>query len=512
MAAVGDAVTAPVAPRVRRIAARLDVVALVAGLAGLLLALGTSFVPHLLGQANNGDYIRLLCQFDLAPGTPGHVTTYFTHIDLRWVPAAGQAACEQRYPSTTVYLLRVARWVTGGGAIDLRVVAVLQAAIFALAVGALVAALPGSRRVRGITALLVLVLLGDTAFLAPFLSAYSEPLGLSLLLAITAAFLFLWRAPRVRLRHLLATGVLAGLLVFDKAQYAALAVLFVPALLCRPMAAGRWRGRVLPALVAVAVGVAGVSVVTQEPLPQRNASIYDAVFNEALAQGHGTDQQDLAFLHLDPSLAKYAHTYAFAPDSYWNQPGWAPQAEHFSYLRLGLLYVKEPLRGLRLVNRVAHDAAVLRPPYLGSQPVGAGTPGATVTACKLCVASWIGRELQPAALPALLLLWLAGALVGVTGLVRSRGARERGALAGVTLLVTFGAVGSFLSTVLGEGRYEDIKHLYLAGAMDVLLLALLPMAASALRTPRGRRGAAAESDAAALRLPPARDRAEVSAP
>lgn len=511
MAAVGDAVTAPVAPRVRRIAARLDVVALVAGLAALLLALGTSFVPHILGQANNGDYIRLLCQFDLAPGTPGHVTTYFTHIDLRWVPAAGQAACEQRYPSTTVYLLRVARWVTGGGAIDLRVVAVLQAAIFALAVGALVAALPGSRRVRGITALLVLVFLGDTAFLAPFLSAYSEPLGLSLLLAITAAFLFLWRAPRVRLRHLLATGVLAGLLVFDKAQYAALAVLFVPALLCRPMAAGRWRGRVLPALVAVAVGAAGVSVVTQEPLPQRNASIYDAVFNEALAQGHGTDQQDLAFLHLDPSLAKYAHTYAFAPGSYWSQPGWAPQAEHFSYLRLALLYVKDPARGAALLQRVARHGAVLRPPYLGSQPLGVGAPQGTA-ACKVCVASWVGRHVQGAALPLLLLLWLAGALVGVTGLVRSRGARERGALAGVTLLVTFGAVGSFLSTVLGEGRYEDIKHLYLAGAMDVLLLALLPMAASALRTPRGRRGAAAESDEAALRLPPARERAEVSAP
>jgi hypothetical protein len=488
MAAVGDAVTAPVAPRVRRIAARLDVVALAAGLAALLLALATSFVPHILGQANNGDYIRLLCQFGLAPGTPGHVTTYFTHIDLRWVPAAGQAACEQRYPSTTVYLLRVARWITGGGAIDLRVVAALQAVIFALAVGALVAALPARRRIRGITALLVLLLLGDTAFLAPFLSAYSEPLGLSLLLAVTAAFLFLWRAPRVRLRHLLATGVLAGLLVFDKAQYAALAVLFVPALLCRPMAAGRWRGRVLPALVAVAVGAAGVSVVTQEPLPQRNASIYDAVFYEALAQGHGTDQQDLAFLHLDPSLAKYAHTFAFAPGSYWNQPGWAPQAEHFSYLRLALLYVRSPGRGLALMQRESAAAAQLRPPVLGSQPVGTGNSYATVVECKVCVTTWLGQHVRAVAFPLLLLLWLAGALAGFVGL-RPRATRDQHALGGVTLMIAAAAVVSFLSAVLGEGRYDDVKHLYLADALDTLLLALLPSVAWSIyrRAPRSSR-------------------------
>lgn len=475
------------------------VLALSAGLLAAAAALAQLLLAPQVALADNGDFLRLACQLrveaDLAPGAPA----FFGHAVLAWRPApAGPCV---GLASSELPLLRLAQALTpGDGRVDLRVVGAVHAVLLGVCVAALLAALlgalPGRARVRLAVVAGVLAVLLDSSRTAYLASLYSEPVSLLALLLLLAAVAVSWRLPVPPGAVLVTLAALP--LVLSKPQHAPLAAvvgaLLVTRALVGPSAPGArsagsqpGRRRLVPALaltgvLAAALLGAAAAYLRDVPPELRRPNTYNIVFYEVLA--HSDDPAaDARELGVDPDLVRYART------SYFGTPeATGPRFDAF-FATVGSadvvrFYARHPQRAASLYARAARDSFDWLPGYLGTFPAGSGRPD-VAQSCRPCVLERLAARSAPAAPVLLLALWAGAAAAGVA-LLRSGGPADQG-LAASLLLLDGVAVAGFGAATLGSGDYELVKHLFLVGVADGLLVVL--GAATAVRLAHARRPA-----------------------
>src|SRR5690242_20359146 len=198
--------------------ARIDAVAVVAGAAMGVVTLVQLFLPSPVGLADNGDYTRLLCHAGIAQAhAPGDFRdrAQFVTFVLHRGPRPPGVPCNYWSPAAApVWLATHLTPIVGrSGTLDLRVLAVGYSLALGAVFGLLISALPRSPRIRVPAAVIGVVALGDFAFVEYFASAYSEALGLVVLIATVALFMRCWDVPRAGAGLVAATTVASVVLV-----------------------------------------------------------------------------------------------------------------------------------------------------------------------------------------------------------------------------------------------------------------------------------------------------------
>lgn len=173
--------------------------------------------------------------------------------------------------------------------------------------------------------------------------------------------------------------------------------------------------------------------------------------------------QELHELDLDPSLARYRGQMAWSP----GVDVFSPQLEREFYARFGFTslasyYLTHPSRAARLIGDGLHSSRLLDVIYLGQLEKAAGAPpyahsnGFGVwTSVREYLLRWRGS------IPVLLMF---------TAILLARYRRHRRFLH-VQLCLIGVAAASFASALIGEGRIDLAKHLFLfSAAVDGIIL------------------------------------------
>jgi hypothetical protein len=368
---------------------------------------------------------------------------------------------------------------------DLRSTGIAHAILLGTAVWLIVRALPGPLGLRLFTSLLLIVVLTDTRFTVYLNSFYTEPASMLALLFFVAGVLHAWRQPVVSPLALLAMTAAAAALVVSKSQYAPLAVPVTFVLVARRCdwhrLVGRWRGRLLPAAAAVLLLALGGTYLRHQPVDLDKSNRYNAVFVELL--GHSPNPAaDLEALRLDPELARYTGRAIYLPRNATGDPHFGGFYEKVTHRTIATFYATHPGRGLALAHRGATAAMELKPrgisPPLGTQTKASGAKP-YYSACKLCLYSSVSRSWLSASAVLIPGLWLGAAAIA-WGLRRRPPGLSVGGLPAILLFLLSIAVLSMTISLLAEGEFEIVKHLYLVSVSNALLSVLLVHSAGLL--------------------------------
>jgi hypothetical protein len=452
-------------------------------LAGVLTATSALFqllATPVLGLADNGDYKRVLSRLHLVAVVPPGESSSFKYIWLDYSPGGTP---NESYQSTELIFIRIVHrlvvFLGFGPGMDLRAAGISHALLLGTAVWLIVRALPGPSGLCVLTSLLLIVVLTDTRFVVYLDSFFTEPASLLALLFLVAAFLHAGRRPTFSPLTLLAMGAAATALVLSKSQYAPLAFPIALLLLARPRPGGRLasgkRGLLLPACTAAFLLVVAGVYLQHQPADLDKDNRYNAVFVELL--GHSSNPAaDLRALGLDPALAPYSGRAIYLPRNATDDPHFDNFYTTITHRRIASFYATHPGRSLSLAHRGATAVMELKPrgvsPPLGTQTKASGAKP-YYNACKLCLYSSVSRawrSLSGLLVPA---LWFA-ASASVWGLLRRRrsGSPKEGLAVSLILLLSL-VILSMTISLLGEGEFEIVKHLYLASAGNGLLAVLI---------------------------------------
>lgn len=449
------------------------------GFAAVVVALLVLFVPRPIGLADNGDEARLPCHLGLAPTYAWGQTQYANSVNFLWhrgVPPEG-LNCEVR--SSAVVPMRVAasisRQLPGHHGLDSRVLGVLYALAFGVAIALLVAGLPRRRWPRILGGVAFVALGSDVAYLSYFSSAYAEPLGYVALLATVGLLMIGWgrkAPPGITWAVLVAAA--AAALVLAKPQFAVLALVVASAIGVRRLAGDRLVvARGVPLACAAVVLAAGLVSVSSNPAQFRRINLYNAYFTELL--GRSPDPvADLSAFGLPTSWKRYAGTTYFQEKDFVHSHRVDRFYDQVDYAGIAAFYAKRPERAMHLASRGARAGADPRVPYLGMFPYSKVHPELERT-CRWCPVSSIGRLVRPAAPVGAPLLWLGSVAVAVRELWRRRGGTmddpaRRGMAVGAVVAAA-AAILLFGAALLGDG-VELTKHLFLADAAFLVMVVL----------------------------------------
>jgi hypothetical protein len=462
-----------------------------------------------LQLADNGDFVRVLCHLhaapDLGPGEPPK----FAQVVVTYHPAPLPPGlrCTYQTPAFGPLWLasHVSRRLPHPRLLDLRLVALGYAVVFGVVVGILAASLPGHGTERVMATGAAVVVLTDFCFTCYFMSAYSEPSGFVALVAVVGLCLAYWRSDKPNLWLLAAVTVAGAVLVTSKPQYGPISAVLAPALLVRPVwarrperrrqpsPAPRSRGRELlasrwPALLAAGILVAsGALAVTGAPSDLKKIDQYQMVFVEILPHST-TPAADLRSLGLSPELARWSGSDGFEPTTATSDPAFDGFFAKTGPGAIGSFYLRHPDRALALAVRGLRASADPRVDYLGKS-TSLRSGHADTGLCRFCVYSRVGQVLKPVFPVMLPLFWLG--VVGLALRCARSPRRDDRAVAGAATVAVAIAIVELVTTLLGDGDYELLKHLYLADAANAVALVLaIPLIASLIRHRRspGRRG------------------------
>ncbi|MFJ9780552.1 hypothetical protein ACIRSS_13275 [Amycolatopsis sp. NPDC101161] len=424
------------------------------GLGVFVLSLGVLLVrflvPRPVGMADNGDGWRLLC--DLGGRHPELSSEFYVHFSY-----GPGSACKSDYISSQAWLdwfaSKLGKVLGSSAELNLLVLGAITCVLVAVGVAATVLGLDLSRRNRVIAAVLLLLVMADSAFFGYFASVLSEGAGFVGMLLMAGGLLLMSRtgAPRYWGAALTVVGALIG--INAKSQTLLLIPLFVVALaLIKPLGQ-RGRARwLLPLGVLVVVG-AGTAAVQSHGDPAnaeyREANMYHVVFDSIVDGKHDTDA-DLAALGLPPSAKKFIGTGWWAAHP-WTDADYNGFRDKISRRNVVSYYAAHPQRTLQILQQGAVDTLTARPSRLGSFAESSGLPK-MAQEYRVPVFSGLSKLAAPLGLFVLVPFWLLIGWAGVRAFRRHR--REYGIV--VFFLLLF-AIGQFGLSALGEG-VEGVKH------------------------------------------------------
>jgi hypothetical protein len=461
----------------------------------MLLVLCHLLIPAPIGTADTGDGLRLLCQ--IQAGDPHFAEAHSSaerFVAIRYEPippnpvACGAYRDTQRYPSSALLVLAAAQRLTHlaglHGALDMRMTGLIYSVIFGALIGIFVLVLPGPRWARVVTAAALGGLGADATFAPYFISPFSEPMEFVALLGTYAGLVALWRCRVVPVRVLAAVTIVFAMLVTAKSQDIPLSLLLAAALVTVTLTGrpGRWRGRGLPLVAAVALLTAGGVNLYLQPKLYNEQLVYTDVFYTILKDSPDV-HRDLAELGLPAELARYAgRTYFETRQETAKDPDYRLFVERISFADVARFYLRHPQRLEKVTETGIRDVVKARYPLPNTTRTESATPEVV---CRVCLVPPVGRVLAPAAL----VLWPAWEsvvlVVGALLIRRRRQDREWRAL-GLLLITTVGFAVFHLGTaVLGDGYAELGKHVFPAVVDTWLVAPLVALGlAGSLHAPR----------------------------
>jgi hypothetical protein len=442
-------------------------------IAGAVMLLRT-FVPGPIGLADNGDGPRLMCQLGVIPASANtKAALYDNHAILRFVPGISpdpKFVCVG-YPSSTLWVMRFARWVTGllgQTGIDLRV----TMAAYCIVVGALVIGVCRLVRRGWVTqcaaAVGLVLIAGDSTFVDYLGSPFTETAGLVGLLVLTVSGVSLIRADvraPSRAAWLAVFTIAAAATVAAKVQTVTIAVPIGLFLLWRLLrhAPGTtssrrlaWRsGFAVSLLIVIA---AGATEYQHNPKQFALINPTDVIFVGILGPSHdpAADLQDMG---LPISFAKYAgHSWWETPAPEYD-PAFPSIQSKITYATIAHFLATHPGRTVAIAGTGADAFWAARARYLGNYPQGAAP--SLATECRLCLLSSVMADQRELGLPALVILTVMTAAAAISLLRRSTPGSRSHSFASVSLLLNAIVAIQFVTNVYGEA-IETTKHLVLA--------------------------------------------------
>ncbi|MEU5260064.1 hypothetical protein [Amycolatopsis sp. NPDC021455] len=424
------------------------------GLGVFVLSLGALLlrflVPRPIGMADNGDGWRLLC--DLGGRHPDIKPEFYVHFSY----GPGQV-CTTQYISSQAWLdwfaSKLGKVLGSSAELNLLVLGAITCVLVAGGIAATVLGLELSRRNRVIAAVLLLLVMADSAFFGYFASVLSEGAGFLGMLLTAGGLLLMHRTGAWRYWGAALTVVGALIGINAKSQTLLLIPLFVIALaLVRPLGAKGRKRWLVPLGVLLVVG-AGTAAVQSHGDPAnaeyREANMYHVVFDSIVDGKHDTDA-DLAALGLPPTAKKFIGT-GWWEVSPWKDADYNGFRDKISRRNVVKYYASHPGRTLQILQQGAVDTLTARPSRLGSFADTSGMPP-MAQEYRVPVLSGLSALAAPLGLFVLVPFWL---LIGWAGIrAFRRRAREYGIV--VFFLLLF-AVGQFGLSALGEG-VEGVKH------------------------------------------------------
>ena len=453
---------------------------MVLGLVASLVVLLELFVPHTIGATDNGDGVRLTCQLQVVIAARGLVTIHYDSPN-HLLP------CHSRYVSSALIPLAAGKAVTRAlglpWALDLRIVGVLYALAFGVAMGALSLVLPGGALARGLTVSAVTVVAADISFVQFFISVYSEAAEFLGLLAVVVALLALWRRrPTSGLR--LALVVVALLwLGTAKTEDAPLAILTAGAVVAFTSVtlgrrgSGRLVSRLLPALGLAVVTTVGGLTLAAEPPGFHAMHMYADVFYSMLRTSPDP-ASDLRALGQPTELARWAGTTYFQPHDARQDPNYAQFLKNMSFRKIADFYLRRPWRLEAPLSSAAQEVVQARD-RVSNTPLGSGAP--PTEDCRVCLVSSVGAVAARWGGTLVPVVWVLAMGTGALLLRRRREEEAWTALGKVLLLMPVLALAAMLVSVLGDGEMELVKHVLPATVLTWLVVPLTGLGWTGLR-------------------------------
>ncbi|WP_438444916.1 glycan biosynthesis hexose transferase WsfD [Gorillibacterium sp. sgz5001074] len=346
------------------------------------------------------------------------------------------------------------------GLFDMRMLAFLYIALFVAAAWMVLRYNRISHpAVRALLAVLFVLMFADVGYSAYYNSLFSEPVSLIFLL-LTLGF-----ALRMLAQEEPSSGALTGFfisalfLIAAKVQNAPVGILL--ALLIWRFASLRmnpgWRKRIYM-LTGVLV-LASAAIYFSLPREIKIINEYQTVFYGVL-KGSDTPEQDLRELGLPEKLAVNAGTNYFekAPIDQ-KDPVFANEYHpRFSHAKVGLFYLKHPVRFYHKLETAAENGFSIRPYYLGNYEKAEGRPRGALSDT-FSYWSEFKHEVLPNRLWFIALVFAGYFGVLIRSYWRAGSAKERIYL---ELFAFVGLIGllQFVTPVIGDGEADLGKHLF----------------------------------------------------
>lgn len=448
-------------------------------------------IPPIVGLADNGDYHRIMEPLGLQSVAEDWGDRYFGYVvrDYRMVPRTPRPFFSSQYLLGEI-AVQADTLVSRGRTFDLVVLGAVHLAAYLLGIYLI---LLGTRRLPGagrmVVAFAVVVAGTDIAYISTFNSFYTESASLVFLALLLGLGLLDLRTAGIPWWRVAAFFLCAALFISAKPQNFPLVLTLglVPLVHWRRLGRVLSRKLVLPLLLFLLV-FAGY-LYRSMPHDFRSLNLWNTVFFTLLTESP-SPRQDLVELGLDPDLARYAGVPA------WSDAGPVPHEEAMADLGfsdIGLFYLRHPERLLRVTAACADRAFIWRERRMGNFTRDAGRPPVSHSET---FAGWsdLERRLFPGSLWFLAAFFAVFLGVASRELIRARRAGREGSAAAFWILLALTALLAFAVPVLGEGKKDIVKHLFLFQVLfDACLFAAAAWALARIQvmSPRGwwRRGA-----------------------
>src|SRR5689334_17130260 len=303
-----------------------------------------SLLPPVAGLANNGDFPKIIGQFDL--GSPTADPDVFRFIDTRYF-VDQKYHYESRFYSSELVLFATALSLNSVSfspwAFDLRLMGAVHAGVFLLAFSRLLPLVrPLGPMLRWVVPLIILFFLADAMYVSYFNSFYMDTAAFLFLLLAAVSFLRALRWQRPADRWLFVVS--AVFLITSKTQHFPLGIPIALLLAWKGglLIPGRsWWFRTLSVTSVLAATVFSAQRGTPSYYPALGS--YTVIFFELLPKSKNV-VSDLKELGLDESYQRFVGTHAYSKDAGMRDQQFAETfARKATYARLGMFFLKHPL-------------------------------------------------------------------------------------------------------------------------------------------------------------------------
>lgn len=334
-------------------------------------------VPPAIGLADNGDFAKTTGRFNLYPPVENLRDSAFRYINLRY-DFRPDSHIESGFHSSEILLIRTALLLNGvvsrPGVFDLRVMGVVHAALFLMALALGIELLNGERAgIRIALLALAVFVFCDVTFSACYNSFYLDA-GAFVFLILSIVTL-LRAVVRRRVVDTVLALVFCLLLVTSKSQHALLAVPLAVFLIWERRALWPSRALLGSALAAgLVVGGGAFGLAEGSPKGYTGPCLFNIIFARLLPTAKDPSAE-LASLGLDQSYLPYIDMDAYMDGSPMRDPRWVQSfLSKTSFLRLAGFYVTHPDRAWLVAKAALGEAALGRPPEIGNYDQSAGRP------------------------------------------------------------------------------------------------------------------------------------------
>ncbi len=440
------------------------------------------FVTPIVGLSDSGDFSRLVDWFGISCPDKVWAENQYLFVNTKWNI---DPRIELHYPSTELLMLGGAVGVNSvlskDGMFDMRA----QGAANAVALVLVAMIFVGWARTisvlrRALLYGLTLLVFADVGYIAYFNSFYSEPSVFVFGLAVVAVLLaIVARGKSIERPGLWLLGfyIACGLFVFAKVQNAILGLplAYIGYRVYRLMNSGEPTRKIKPViglgLALVLVVISGGYYVASSKFSDkmRYQNMYKTVFYEIL--GHSQDVMgDAATLGLDMNYISLAGT---TPDQIGDNPQVQAYLLHeMGYSKVLKFYVKNPGRLVSLVQRCSEGGFTLRPTYLGNFTMKDAEKRGVIhiqpmmylpseyKSYKFALWSSLKDKVVPKSVWVLVGFVLVNVLAVVIKRVKFDRTPSDKLITDFHAVIVIMALMQFLTSIIGEGDYDIVKHLF----------------------------------------------------